>query len=269
MSKFKIGDKVRICNVKDHRRSYNGKEKVITSINPNAGFMEPLQPHYSVNEIYIFYENELELIPKDNTKIVITTNGNETLARLYDGKKIIKTATAKCSPDDTFDALIGAKIAFDRLIGEEKKAEEKPSKYKMGDKVRVIKNTCHHYCKIGETVTLGAPYTTIAGEKAWDVAEHGGYITKDDIEPIKFNVGDRVKIIDSGKKFSTYVEWFTKNAPELAGYYRFDSSAELDEEYKIRRIAPHLEHENKTLYAIQNPKTDYVYLIGEEGIEKV
>jgi len=28
----------------------------------------------------------------------------------------VKTATAKCSPDDSFDAYIGAKIAFDRLF---------------------------------------------------------------------------------------------------------------------------------------------------------
>lgn len=56
--------------------------------------------------------------PQDMKKIVIITNGKETLARLYDGKKVIKSASAKCSPDDEFDFEIGAKIAFERLIGE-------------------------------------------------------------------------------------------------------------------------------------------------------
>ena len=52
-------------------------------------------------------------------KIVITTDGTETLARLYDGKKVVKTATAKCSPDDKFSFETGAKIAFERLFDSE------------------------------------------------------------------------------------------------------------------------------------------------------
>lgn len=54
-----------------------------------------------------------------NDKIVITTDGKTTTATKYDGKTIVKTAVAKCSPDDTFDFDTGAKIAFDRLIGRE------------------------------------------------------------------------------------------------------------------------------------------------------
>ena len=49
-------------------------------------------------------------------KIVITSDGEKTLARLYDGKKVVKTATAKCSPDDKFSFETGAKIAFERLF---------------------------------------------------------------------------------------------------------------------------------------------------------
>ena len=67
-------------------------------------------------------------------KIVITTDGVETLARLYDGKKVVKTATAKCSPADKFSFETGAKIAFERLFGGEEK--EKP-KYFNGKAVCV------------------------------------------------------------------------------------------------------------------------------------
>lgn len=59
--------------------------------------------------------------PVNTQKIVITTDGVETLARLYEGDKVVKKATAKCSPDDTFDFNVGAKIAFERLMNEEKK----------------------------------------------------------------------------------------------------------------------------------------------------
>ena len=68
-------------------------------------------------------------------KIVITTDGTETLARLYDGNKVIKTATAKCSPDDNFSFETGAKIAFERLID----YAEKEPKYFNGKVVCVNK----------------------------------------------------------------------------------------------------------------------------------
>lgn len=58
-------------------------------------------------------------------KIVITTDGTETLARFYKGNKVIKTATAKCSPDDKFSFETGAKIAFERLFDSEEKEEPK------------------------------------------------------------------------------------------------------------------------------------------------
>ena len=57
---------------------------------------------------------DLELIG-DNHKIVITSDGKTTLARLYEGKKVVKSAEANCSPDDEFDFTQGAKIAFERL----------------------------------------------------------------------------------------------------------------------------------------------------------
>ena len=60
----------------------------------------------------------LERVPV-NEKIVITTDGKITTATKYDGKTVVKTAVAKCSPDDKFDFETGAKIAFDRLIGRE------------------------------------------------------------------------------------------------------------------------------------------------------
>ena len=48
----------------------------------------------------------------DYNKIVITTDGNKTLARLYENNEVIRTAEAKCSPN--FET--GAKLAFERLM---------------------------------------------------------------------------------------------------------------------------------------------------------
>ena len=60
----------------------------------------------------------LEPIP--NEKIVITTDGVTTTAKKYDGEKLIKEAKAVCSKDDTFDFDVGAKLAMDRLMAEDK-----------------------------------------------------------------------------------------------------------------------------------------------------
>ena len=118
--KYKIGDKVRIHNVTDHRRDYNGTVVTIRNINPNGKTLYKSNiTHYGVKEKdigFVFWEDELASVPVNTRKIVITSDGVETLARLYDGNKVIKTATAKCSPDDTFDFEVGARTAFDRLI---------------------------------------------------------------------------------------------------------------------------------------------------------
>ena len=74
----------------------------------------------------------------DNHKIVITSDGKTTLARLYEGKKVVKSAEAKCSPDDEFDFTKGAKIAFERLMEEKPKYKEVHRKAKVGEYVRLV-----------------------------------------------------------------------------------------------------------------------------------
>lgn len=51
-------------------------------------------------------------------KIVITTDGKITTAKLYDGKECVKVSEARCCPSDKFDLETGAKIALERLFEE-------------------------------------------------------------------------------------------------------------------------------------------------------
>lgn len=175
--KFKIGDKVRVTGIKDEmREKYNGKEIVIKSINPNGNV--PKGTHYGVEKcIYIFFEDELESINKK--KIVITSDGKETLARLYDGNEVIKSAIAKCSPEDTLDFETGARIAFDRLVGTEP-MEEKPKYY--NGKVVCVDNRYNI-----SNYTVGKIYQFKDGEFMNDAGE------------MVKNYG--------GKKFKTFGEW--------------------------------------------------------------
>lgn len=67
------------------------------------------------------------------SKIVVTTDGKTTTARLFSGKELVKTATAKCSPQDAFVFETGAAIALDRLLDREEKAEPEAPKFTKAD----------------------------------------------------------------------------------------------------------------------------------------
>jgi len=71
--------------------------------------------------------------------IVITTDGKTTTATEREGKKVIKTATAKCSDKDTFDFAEGARVAFERLQGRDPFPKEKKPEFYTG-KVVCVKN---------------------------------------------------------------------------------------------------------------------------------
>lgn len=129
--RYKIGDRVR---VKKDLDGINLKGKIGTIITRGMyydygiEFDDPIAGDKSHNcngrgkDGHCRWGDEDELEPVDK-KIVITTNGNTTLARLYEGKKVVKTAEAKCAPEDEFDFLIGAELAFERLT------ESKPKYY--------------------------------------------------------------------------------------------------------------------------------------------
>jgi hypothetical protein len=73
-----------------------------------------------------------------DSKIVITTDGKITTAKLYENGKVVKTAESKCCPEDTFDFNVGAKLAVERLTGQvdEWKVVKRP--VKVGDYIRLI-----------------------------------------------------------------------------------------------------------------------------------
>lgn len=161
----------------------------------------------------------LELIAEP--KIVITTNAAEVLARLYDGSTVAKSATAHCSPSDTFSFETGAKLAFDRLMGKDEPKQEKPAEDystwvvvkrepKVGDKVRLITDGGYGFSKKGDictvigngkssrTVNLSNPkYATPVREGGnWDFRHEEFEI----LEPRPaFKVGDRVREKRNGK----------------------------------------------------------------------
>lgn len=158
--KFKVGDRVRVLDgskIRDYSGGwvydmYDRIGEVHTIC--GVGYKTSTANNYYLKDGggYIYDERGLELVA--NNKIVITTDGRTTLARLYDGNNVIKSAEAKCSPDDEFDFLTGAKIAFERLTADD---------YDYEADYEFFKNMCHgthcDKCYLGK-------YTKKLGESA-------------------------------------------------------------------------------------------------------
>lgn len=93
----------------------------------------------------------LELFEEKSDPIIIYSKGSEVIALdKSNGEKGI----AKCCPTDTFDFRIGAKLAFERLLGEDKKeVREVKRKAKVGEWVKVLHTS--YFGEINKT-----PYIT-------------------------------------------------------------------------------------------------------------
>lgn len=134
--RYKVGDRVRITTDKSKSDKWNLEGemdkwlgKVMTIKYVGWGYYE-MEEDYDEHEGGWFWFEEMIDGLADEHKIVIITDGKTTTAKLYDGKKFIKTATAKCSPEDEFDFRTGAERAVERLFDKNK------GKYFTGKAVR-------------------------------------------------------------------------------------------------------------------------------------
>lgn len=134
-AKFKVGDKVRILDgskIEDYTgnwvntmKKYVGK---VATINRLLSDFDGGRRGYRMKEVdYTWDERGLE--PAEEVKnVVIWRTGN----RVYAKDSITKEqAVARCSPEDKFDFLTGAKLALERL-------EKLNQPLAVGDEVRVI-----------------------------------------------------------------------------------------------------------------------------------
>ena len=157
--KYKIGDKVRVKDnlkvgkiyfmsnttefdsVEQEMLKFKGKEVTISSCTDSE--------KYYIKEDdgkWSWTDEMFSGLATSLPKIVITTDSKTTTAKMYEGTKLLKTAKSKCSPEDTFDFAIGAKLALERVT-------EKEQKFKIGQFVRVINNDTNNF-PIGQIVQI-------------------------------------------------------------------------------------------------------------------
>ena len=157
--KYKIGDKVRVrddleldewYSMSNHNFSdfvnsemimFKGKEVTISDDN--------FYGMYRIKEDngdWCWVDEMFSGLVTDRLKVIITTDGKTTTAKMNEGKKVLKTAKSQCSPEDTFDFAVGAKLALERVT-------EKEQKFKIGQFVRVINNDTNNFL-IGQIVQI-------------------------------------------------------------------------------------------------------------------
>lgn len=127
---FKVGDKVII---KDDCPWFPGQKGTIRD-DDGGGYLNFTVILDNGGSVYL---DERYIVPQKQVKsdecIVIFRKDREVIAL---DKSTGKKAVAKCSPEDTFDFKVGAKLAFERLMTTTKIVKQ--DKYKVGDKVKIV-----------------------------------------------------------------------------------------------------------------------------------
>lgn len=283
MRKFKVGDVVKPNKKADENYTITTtsvvREAIVTELRDYTMDIKIIKGSCSVGKVFPVEEKYFDLVRKAKQEtIVIYRNDNKVVAL---DKTTGEKAEAKCNPADEFDFRTGAKLAFNRLMGEDVKPDdvrEVKRKAKVGEYVKIVyAMPCFIPYKNGDIfkvncVTASGCICKISEENVglW----HKEYVVLENYKPEKepekkdeICVGDTVKVTDSGKQYRAYGKWSGLN-----GYkqnFVYGSAVSTEDNYKVLAIKKHDDCYTKTLALIQNPKTSQVFIINVKGLKKV
>lgn len=287
--KFKVGDRVveKINQKKgivvDFSKDYDNVLVKFGGWNEGhdgRGYTESGKTYYG-KHCWYFCEEQLEIIKEET--IVIYRNDNKVVAL---DKSTVDRAEAKCNPADEFDFRTGAKLAFNRLMGEDVKPDngvrEVKRKAKVGEYIKIVdampsmipyKNG--DIFKVNCVTALGC----ICKKSDENVGLwHEEYVVLENYKPeekaqkendSEIHVGDMVEVTRSGGCYSEYNTW-----SGLGNYRQNFVKGVPVEDGMIAKVLNIAKHDNPymtlpDLALIQNPKTSQVFIIKIDGIKKV
>lgn len=273
--KFKVGERYKSRMILD-----NAAVIEITKINGDFVSYKDVVRETSgrkMFEIGSIFSDNLEKVGSET--IVIYRNDNKVVAL---DKSTGEKAEAKCNPADEFDFRTGAKLAFNRLMGEDVKPDncvrEVKRKAKVGEYIKIV--YAHPWMipykngDIFKVISTSKPGVVIEKDgKPVTAAWHREYVVLENYKPeeddSEIHVGDMVEVTHRGHCYSTYDTW-----SGLGSYrqnYVKGVSVEDGMVAKVLNIANHddVHGECKPLALIQNPKTTQVFIIKIDGIKKV
>lgn len=272
--KFKVGERYKSRMILD-----NAAVIEITKINGDFVSYKDVVRETSgrkMFEIGSIFSDNLEKVGSET--IVIYRNDNKVVAL---DKSTGEKAEAKCNPADEFDFRTGAKLAFDRLMGEDVKPDngvrEVKRKAKVGEYIKIVdaKPVLIPYenGEIFRVICIKNETCNVKNSVKSCCVWHDEYVVLENYKPeeddSKIHVGDMVEVTHRGHCYSTYDTW------SGLGNYRQNYVNEVSVEdgmvAKVLNIANHddVHGECKLLALIQNPKTTQVFIIGIEGLKKV
>lgn len=143
--KFKVGDRVKVKNdtVTINRRIVGkcGTVKELLTDNYCSVEFDKFVDGHDCNGFakeghgWNCVEDVLDLVKTQNETIVIYRKDNKVIAL---DKSTGERAEAKCNPADEFDFRTGAKLAFNRLMGEDNGVREVKRKAKVGEYIKIV-----------------------------------------------------------------------------------------------------------------------------------
>lgn len=281
--KFKVGERYKSKMLFD-----NGAVIEITEINGDfVSYKDVVRETIGrkMFEIGSPFSDNLEKVEKvESETIVIYRKDNKVIAL---DKSTGEKAEANCNPADEFDFRTGAKLAFNRLMGEDVKTDngvrEVKRKAKVGEYIKIVDaKPCWISYKNGDVFKVVSVYKSGVeikkDGKTVTAAWHREYVVLENYKPEekakeeydnKIHVGDMVEVIYSGECYSSYNKW-----SGLGSYrqnYVKGVSVKDGMVAKVLNIAQHdkIHNDRKPLALIQNPETSQVFIIGIDGIKKV
>lgn len=282
--KFHVGDVVKPNKKADENYTITTtsvvREAIVTELRDYTMDIKIIKGSCSVGEVFTVEEKYFDLVRKAKQEtIVIYRNDNKVVAL---DKTTGEKAEAKCNPADEFDFRTGAKLAFDRLMGEDVKPDngvrEVKRKAKVGEYIKIVDAKPflipYENGEIFRVIGIKNATCNVKNSVKSCCVWHDEYVVLENYKPEKKDeicVGDTVKVTDSGKQYRTYGKWSGLN-----GYkqnFIYGSAVSTEDNYKVLRIEKHDDCyrniHDKTLALIQNPKTTQVFIINIKGLKKV
>lgn len=282
--KFHVGDVVKPNKKADENYTITTTsvviEAIVTELRDYTMEIKIIKGSCSVGEVFTVEEKCFDLVRKAKQEtIVIYRNGNKVVAL---DKSTGDRAEAKCNPADEFDFRTGARLAFNRLMGEDVKpgngVREVKRKAKVGEYIKVVdahpifgtyKNG--DILKVTDVTSAGCECegSDALSSGLW----HEEYVVLENYKPeendSEIHVGDMVEVTRRGGCYSEYNTW-----SGLGNYRQNFVKGVPVEDGMIAKVLNIAKHDNPymtlpDLALIQNPKTSQVFIIKIDGIKKV
>lgn len=276
--KFKVGDRYKSGYFAD-----NDEVIEITEISGGTVFYKDVVgesiglKHFQIGSIFS------AALEKVDTTIVIYRNDNKVVAL---DKSTGEKAEANCNPADEFDFRTGAKLAFNRLMGEDVKPDngvrEVKRKAKVGEYIKIVDAMPWMIpYKNGDIFKVNCVTTSgcICKKSEENVGLwHSEYVVLENYKPeeksqedddSEIRVGDMVEVTRSGGCYSEYNTW-----SGLGNYRQNFVKGVSVEDGMVAKVLNIAKHDNPYIHLpdlalIQNPKTSQVFIIKIDGIKKV